>query len=483
MVSTKSGNIDDLTDGFVDISTSEGAEAVKQKILSLEDTSGSNISGMLEYGEKILGADTAVQNDHKIVIMTSDLAGYVCSTEQGGTLGAAQYDKNGRYVGNDAASYNWFETSTTAEMIDNLVKNEVLTNSTPIPDANKRLLEGYGETASYFRSADTCFNAQAIALEYETQNPGNNVDTNNLKTEGTGRTQPQAMEVTAYKLGKCFQRMKALGYNMHVLTIYYKNQGSERQLFAQAIGDWIAEKKLATRYDCGAGKAAEAAKITDAFSNITADIKNLCRKATLYDEVNSNYFELKSGSMEVLYDGIALTATPLANGSTGYGTVIEGSDKYQYELTIDGSKIKFDINKPVDNAHLLQLRFIEKLKVPTDTVAGMTVETNMGDCHLEFMSATDYANNPNAYTKRFTYKSPSVSFAAKTEGASQFLVTFLDCSGNTVKIEWVPYGHSATAPTGYGTYEGYTNVTAHIDLKPIDCKVGYKFDIVNTGVK
>ena len=30
-----------------------------------------------------------------------------------------------------------------------------------------------------------------------------------------------------------------------------------------------------------------------------------------------------------------------------------------------------------------------------------------------------------------------------------FLVTFLDSNGSTVKVEWVPYGGSATAPTGY----------------------------------
>lgn len=61
------------------------------------------------------------------------------------------------------------------------------------------------------------------------------------------------------------------------------------------------------------------------------------------------------------------------------------------------------------------------------------------------------------------------------------LVTFFDCQGNTVKIEWVKYGGSATAPAGYGTYSGYTNVTSHRDLRPLSCKVSDGYAVPNTS--
>ena len=62
-----------------------------------------------------------------------------------------------------------------------------------------------------------------------------------------------------------------------------------------------------------------------------------------------------------------------------------------------------------------------------------------------------------------------------------YLVTFLDCQGNTVKVEWVKYGASATVPTGYGTYSGFANVTSHRDLRPLSCKVRDGYAVPNTA--
>ena len=65
----------------------------------------------------------------------------------------------------------------------------------------------------------------------------------------------------------------------------------------------------------------------------------------------------------------------------------------------------------------------------------------------------------------------------------EWLITFLDCNGNTVKVEWVKDGYDATAPNGFGDYAGYWNVTAHKDLYPLSCPYGRKGIIPNTGVK
>ncbi|MCH4208056.1 MAG: hypothetical protein LKF50_07135 [Solobacterium sp.] len=67
-----------------------------------------------------------------------------------------------------------------------------------------------------------------------------------------------------------------------------------------------------------------------------------------------------------------------------------------------------------------------------------------------------------------------------------FVVTFLDCDGNTVSVQSVPYQGNATAPTGYGTYVGYTDISANIDLKPTSCSAASKvkgYIIPNTADK
>ena len=76
------------------------------------------------------------------------------------------------------------------------------------------------------------------------------------------------------------------------------------------------------------------------------------------------------------------------------------------------------------------------------------------------------------------------SVAEPSARDASFLVTFLDQYGNTVKVEWVKYGKSATPPTGYGTYSGYTNVTANIDLRPEAGSAGSsKYRVPNTADK
>jgi hypothetical protein len=78
---------------------------------------------------------------------------------------------------------------------------------------------------------------------------------------------------------------------------------------------------------------------------------------------------------------------------------------------------------------------------------------------------------------------PTATPTTETSKPDQFLITFLDCNGNTVKVEWVSYQGNATAPTGFGSYSGYTNVSANIDLKPTSCNISNKWVVPNTAEK
>ena len=62
-----------------------------------------------------------------------------------------------------------------------------------------------------------------------------------------------------------------------------------------------------------------------------------------------------------------------------------------------------------------------------------------------------------------------------------WVVTFLDCSGNTISVQSVEDGKDASAPKGYA-YSGYWNVTAHKDIYPNTC-TAFRFPVVITGDK
>jgi uncharacterized repeat protein (TIGR02543 family) len=86
-------------------------------------------------------------------------------------------------------------------------------------------------------------------------------------------------------------------------------------------------------------------------------------------------------------------------------------------------------------------------------------------------------------TPTATPSSTASTAVTNTSNNTQYLVTFLDCKGNTVKVEWVTYQGSATAPVGFGSYSGYTNVSANMDLKPASCGANTSWIIPNTADK
>ncbi|MCH4208155.1 MAG: hypothetical protein LKF79_07745 [Solobacterium sp.] len=58
------------------------------------------------------------------------------------------------------------------------------------------------------------------------------------------------------------------------------------------------------------------------------------------------------------------------------------------------------------------------------------------------------------------------------DSVDSFVVTFLDCNGETVSVQSVPYQGNAVPPAGY-SYMGYTDISANVDLKPTGCVTGY----------
>lgn len=66
-----------------------------------------------------------------------------------------------------------------------------------------------------------------------------------------------------------------------------------------------------------------------------------------------------------------------------------------------------------------------------------------------------------------TATSQSGSAAADSK-PDTWCITYLDCQGNTVSVQWVPTGGSPAKPAGY-SYPEIGNVSAHQDIHPISC--------------
>lgn len=47
-------------------------------------------------------------------------------------------------------------------------------------------------------------------------------------------------------------------------------------------------------------------------------------------------------------------------------------------------------------------------------------------------------------------------------------ITYLDCNGNTVGVQWIKTGGSPDKPAGYNYPDAY-NISAHQDIRPISC--------------
>jgi hypothetical protein len=87
-----------------------------------------------------------------------------------------------------------------------------------------------------------------------------------------------------------------------------------------------------------------------------------------------------------------------------------------------------------------------------------------------------------AVRKKNTAGTASRPAVQKTESNTDtsWCITYLDCSGNTVKVQWVKYGENASAPAGY-SYPEVNHVTAHQDIRPLSCSVKGGYVVPNTA--
>jgi len=69
-------------------------------------------------------------------------------------------------------------------------------------------------------------------------------------------------------------------------------------------------------------------------------------------------------------------------------------------------------------------------------------------------------------------KNPSPTNPPASSGTAgrqdSWCITYLDCSGNTVSVQWVTTGGSPEKPAGYNYPDAY-GISAHQDIRPLSC--------------
>ena len=74
--------------------------------------------------------------------------------------------------------------------------------------------------------------------------------------------------------------------------------------------------------------------------------------------------------------------------------------------------------------------------------------------------------------------------AAPAESSSKnpilWCITYLDCNGNTVSVQWIRTGEAPLKPAGF-SYPDVSNVTSHQDVRPASCMVTARNIVPNTA--
>lgn len=200
--------------------------------------------------------------------------------------------------------------------------------------------------------------------------------------------------------------------------------------------------------------------------------------------------------------GALVYPTVEIDGASGDGNIIT-SITYQISMkydTLDNNEV---VTPDQDCGELNSLLISLKIALPD------AFEGNVGDSIVvrhtcEDNSIKEYTGtivlidekkfgifeNPDGFSKFEIVKGPdtpvvsnqTASVATPDKSNESFLITYLDCKGNTVSVQWVKYGGTATAPAGFN-YPTVANVSAHQDVKPLSCTANSKYLVPNTADK
>lgn len=387
--------VTNLSNGLVSTEDKEAYAKLIADINAITEGSGTNLQGGVMLGRSLLDNDKEIAASNKYFILLSDLRGYLFTRTAGGEL-AKLYRVSGSgtvdapWVYDGLARYGNIAAGTyTVASIDDLIRKMIIPVSGKTVE-NAAWLTALDDTGSIFTDNTS---AEAAVTAGTALIPSAQTD-----------TIPTSFDKEIYLVGNDWLDMKTAGYNEYLLYSPWHGSVDNHGSLFKSFSEWF-EKYIGPKY------AADSTAVGKSLASITSDIINAVQKGTLTDQINTTYFTFVDGSFELSYGGTKLTATPLDDGSTGYGTPEEGVYPFVAAVNAGKDTVTLQINKPVDVGNKLEFTFIQKY-ITGSLVNGGTIATNK-EAYLEYMNTSEFIADPTAYKRYMTFESPKVKIRSK----------------------------------------------------------------------
>lgn len=449
---------------------------------------GTNTEQPIRLANSMLAEDTT-PNTEKYVVMISDYSGYMY--EGSATINGKTYDNipvgsaNSNSPTDSNARVSIYEGKGTAYNNWDDLYQAYTDGSLKTSDWGKdEVLFGYGYSFyAYLQSAWTNYNPDS----WDTVTYAQYVQTaKDLRTATKDLAHVSGIQRSELLTYDAIQQSLTAGNHFISYRVTDGNPDFTNNIYATGMLDQIAEKGSENYSE------ADGDSLADVFNGLTKRIVYLLGSGTVTDAIGSDFSLVKNANecpFTLTIGGEKQTVVSTADNEWSFGTAVNGVYPYVVNYT-PGTDENFvwTINVPVEKSKQAKLSYDLQLE---NSALG-TYETN-GETKLEYLDSNGITHDPEYFTSPTVTKKGSVTPTPSTPTPTpttnpetkpnQFLVTFLDCNGNTVKVEWVAYQGSATAPVGFGSYTGYSNVSANMDLRPTSCSVNNSWVVPNTADK
>ena len=396
------------SDSLLDFSDESNVNKLVQEITDKSydgksGRSGSNLQAGVKEAQKMLNADSDVDDSDKYLLLLTDGGARMWVNDSGESMSQTYRQWNGDSISwgyNQDYASRYIEKDPQPE-IRNF--SEVWEAGNSNPDFAK-----YAMT-----KADTEKDgASKKAASWETV------------CDTTSSYYPSLEVATYYAATSIIEASK----NSNVIWVDYPYHSGQYKEYTDSLKSWLASNNYITRYDSTQSQA------ETIFSNVKDQLTYLLDAGTTVVDymgyVKGDYnldFVNKSDTLTLTVDGEEKAVTQLGKNSYGFGDKLD-SGKYEYELTYspanDGEEhFQWDINVPVSKDAPLKLTYTVKLVNPKTTAGTYGVydkygENNDGSASYDLYTNNKATLNPvDSNGKKGTsedFKKPTVSYVVKS---------------------------------------------------------------------
>ncbi len=396
------------SDSLLDFSDESNVNKLVQEITDKSydgksGRSGSNLQAGVKEAQKMLNADSDVDDSDKYLLLLTDGGARMWVNDSGESMSQTYRQWNGDGISwgyNQDYASRYIEKDPQPE-IRNF--SEVWEAGNSNPDFAK-----YAMT-----KADTEKDgASKKAASWETV------------CDTTSSYYPSLEVATYYAATSIIEASK----NSNVIWVDYPYHSGQYKEYTDSLKSWLASNNYITRYDSTQSQA------ETIFSNVKDQLTYLLDAGTTVVDymgyVKGDYnldFVNKSDTLTLTVDGEEKAVTQLGKNSYGFGDKLD-SGKYEYELTYspanDGEEhFQWDINVPVSKDAPLKLTYTVKLVNPKTTAGTYGVydkygENNDGSASYDLYTNNKATLNPvDSNGKKGTsedFKKPTVSYVVKS---------------------------------------------------------------------